>query len=118
MNDTYNWFYNPNFVNQQNYWQHQNEIMQYQLNQQKETLNAYKAMRDFLDAVEKLDLSTGMSSAYCFYVKLHNAAIGITTDHFKITYFYYLLHIKPVGEQMSICYQFVGWDVVDEFDVV
>ena len=55
MNDIYNWFYNPSFVNQQNYWQHQNEIMQYQLNQQKETLNAYKAMRDFLDAVKKLD---------------------------------------------------------------
>ena len=55
MNDTYNWFYNPNFVNRQNYWQHQNEIMQYQLNQQKETLNVYKAMRDFLDAIQKLN---------------------------------------------------------------
>ena len=29
-----------------------------------------------------------------------------------------LKNIKPVGEQMSICYQFVGWNVVDEFDVV
>ena len=29
-----------------------------------------------------------------------------------------LLHIKAVGEEVSICYQFVGWDVVDEFDVV
>ena len=28
------------------------------------------------------------------------------------------LHIKAVGEEVSICYQFVGWDVVDELDVV
>ena len=29
--------------------------MQYQLNQQTETFKAYKAMRDFLDAIQKLD---------------------------------------------------------------
>ena len=33
-------------------------------------------------------------------------------------FYYKLLHIKAVGEQMPVCYQFVGWDVVDEFDVV
>ena len=55
MDNIYNWYYNPNFVNQQNYWQHQNQIMQYQLNQQKEVMIAQKAMNDFLDAVQKLD---------------------------------------------------------------
>lgn len=40
--------------------------MQYQLNQQKETLNAYKAMRDFLDAVKNLTLNTEASFAHCF----------------------------------------------------
>ena len=29
-----------------------------------------------------------------------------------------LKNIKPVGKQMSISYYLVGWDVVDEFDVV
>lgn len=31
---------------------------------------------------------------------------------------YPLLHIKAVGEEVMICYQFVGWYVVDELDVV
>ena len=29
-----------------------------------------------------------------------------------------LLHIKAVGEEVAIGYDFVGGDVVDEFDVV
>ena len=40
--------------------------MQYQLNQQKETLNAYKAMRDFLDAVKKLDPQHRGELCHCF----------------------------------------------------
>lgn len=31
---------------------------------------------------------------------------------------YPLFHIKPVGKQMSISYYLVGWDVIDELDVV
>lgn len=31
---------------------------------------------------------------------------------------YPLLHIKAIGKQMPVGYDFVGWDVVDEFDVV
>lgn len=29
-----------------------------------------------------------------------------------------LLHIKAVGEEVAVGYNFVDWDVVDEFDVV
>ena len=29
-----------------------------------------------------------------------------------------LKNIKPVGEEMAVGYDFVGWDVDDEFDVV
>lgn len=31
---------------------------------------------------------------------------------------YTLLHIKAVGEEVAVGYDFAGWDVVDELDVV
>lgn len=31
---------------------------------------------------------------------------------------YPLLHIKPVGKQVAVCYHLVGWNVVYELDVI
>ena len=32
--------------------------------------------------------------------------------------FNYLFNIEAIGEEVTICYDFVGWDVVYELDVV
>lgn len=36
----------------------------------------------------------------------------------KKSFNYYLLHIKAVGEEVSVSYYFVGWDEVDKFNVI
>lgn len=37
---------------------------------------------------------------------------------FSTKFAYTLLHIKSIGKQMPISYNFMGWDVVDEFYVI
>ncbi len=50
------WLYNPNYINPQAYRDQQIRIVQeYERDQQKEILNAHKALSDFLDAVQKVD---------------------------------------------------------------
>ena len=50
------WLYNPNYINPQAYHDQQIRITQeYERDQQKEILNAHKALNDFLDAVQKVD---------------------------------------------------------------
>lgn len=50
------WLYNPNYINAQAYHDQQIQIMQeYEQNQQKEIIKAHKALKDFLDAIQKVD---------------------------------------------------------------
>lgn len=65
-----NWYYNPNYFNPQAYAQMQ--AQQYEQSQQKEVLNAVKAYKDFLDAVEKLDPAHQETAARCCLFELAN----------------------------------------------
>ena len=50
------WLYNPNYINQQMYYQQQAEIQRaHEANQQIEIFKAQKALNDFLDAVKNVD---------------------------------------------------------------
>lgn len=58
MNNYNEWVYNPNYINLQAYRSQQNRIMQeYECNQHKEIYNAHKALSDFLDAIQKVDIN-------------------------------------------------------------
>lgn len=57
MNFFNNWYYNPNYFNQQTYYSHQTQIQAYEQNQQVEVLKARKAFNDLMDAVQKMDVA-------------------------------------------------------------
>ena len=63
-----NWYYNPNYFNQQTYAQIQAQI--YEQSQQKEVFNAVKAYKDLLDAIEKLDPAHQETAARCCLFEL------------------------------------------------
>lgn len=50
-----NWYYNPTYINQQAYYQMQEQIKAYENSQQHEVLEASKAFKDFLDKMQKVD---------------------------------------------------------------
>lgn len=55
MNFFNNWYYNPNYFNQQTYYSQQAQIQAYEQNQQVEVIKARKAFNDLMDAVQKMD---------------------------------------------------------------
>ena len=64
--------FNPNTVNQQYYDSVKAQIEQYNRNQDKEILNAVKAIHDLCDAVKKLDSADQQAA---FYACLQQMAI-------------------------------------------
>lgn len=57
MNFFDNWYYNPNYFNQQTYFAQRAQIRTYEQNQQVEVLKARKAFNDLMDAVQKMDVA-------------------------------------------------------------
>lgn len=55
MNPLYNQMLNPDYVNQDYYYQHQQEIARYQAEQSVEVEKAVKAIHDFCEAAKKID---------------------------------------------------------------
>ena len=51
----YNQMFNPAYNNQVYYQQHQNQIVQYPQEQNKEVCNAVKGFHDWCEAMKKLD---------------------------------------------------------------
>lgn len=55
MNYFNNWYYNPNYFNQQTYYAQQAQMLAYEQNQQVEVIKARKAFNDLMDAVQRMD---------------------------------------------------------------
>lgn len=51
----YEQIFNPQYVNKQTYDRIQSQIRQYNIEQNKEVYNAVKAIKDYLEAMNKLD---------------------------------------------------------------
>jgi predicted adenine nucleotide alpha hydrolase (AANH) superfamily ATPase len=57
MNNFMNWYYNPDYFNQQTYYAQQAQIQMYEQKQQVEVIKARKAFNDLMEAVQKMDLA-------------------------------------------------------------
>ena len=60
-----NWYYNPLYINENNYINIQHKMQYYQQSQDAEVLKAFHAYQNFLDASSKLD-SEHQYELFCY----------------------------------------------------